>query len=798
MSGSEDQLPLQGVVLCCTSLAQDIRTHIAETATQMGAVHKLDLTSDVTHLLVGCINTPKYKYVAKERPDIKVLSTEFIVQAREAWIAGEQVDVKKLEDDFKMKTFSGLEMCLTGFNDVAQRKEMEQTCLEQGARWSADLTKQVTHLIAAKPEGAKYTHAKQWGIAVVGLKWYEDSLLRGMALEESYYACELSREQQGVGALRTMSKRTSLGKRGREDSQTAAGAGAGEELGRRKLRKSASMRLGGQSQDLWQSMSQHEVHVDNTVVDAWGETNDESQTLRDSIGPGAGAQHSHATEAIDRHDPKERHGVFAGHFVFVYGFDLVKTEKLRSVVSLNGATVVDNITELDKASGPPFPGTRCLLMPHAQPTRLPEVPSGTILVTEWWVERCLHFKQQIDPHLDTLSQPMQDRLVEDFVGLVISSTGFNSVDLRMSAETIKLMGGSYEEQLGSSTSVLICASEPMKKEKAFYASKHKIPVVHPDWLWESLKSKSKVPIEPYSLDLSSYDFSQFSQSVGSPALSGNFPDRRSHNGTRRAEELAYPKRLSNTRKRQPAPSLMLKPTSLGHMARVKSRSQPAAFIQPFVLEDDDVDGAQAVSTNGPILNADVTQVKQPLREVSPNASQRSHNAGKVPANNHILEKPQSTSPLKSATQRTSPAKQAQKLTSDLAAIVRQRSGSGQEAVIEPPRRKDRPLGRNLSATSIASFPSKSTSGMDAMTEECSEADGFAPLREPVLAPAGTQLGYDSPEAEAARIEMSRKMGVAVEESSGIRIASMGTVKDSEDMRKSSAGGCAKSRARTKT
>lgn len=264
------------------------------------------------------------------------------------------------------------------------------------------------------------------------------------------------------------------------------------------------------------------------------------------------------------------------------------------------------------------------------------------------------------------------------------------------------------------------------------------------------------------------------------------------------EELAYPKRLSNTRKRQPAASLMLKPTSLGHMVRVKSRSQPVAFIQPFVLEDDDVDGVQAVSNNGPIFNPDVTQVTQPLREVSPNASQRSRNTGKVSANDHVLEKPRLMSPSKPATLRTSPAKQVQKLTSDLAAIVRQRSGPGQESIIEPPKRKDRPLGRNLSGTSMASYPIKSTSAMDAMTEECSEADGFALLREPVLAPAGTQLGYDSPEAEAARIQMVKKTGVAVEESSGIRIASMGTVKDSEDTRKSSAGGRAKSRARTKT
>ena len=494
----------------------------------MGAIHKLDLTADVTHLLVGSITTPKYRYVAKERPDIKVLTPEFIVQVRDVWMAGGEVDVKKYEVECKVKTFEGLEMCLTGFNDMAQRSDMQRTCQEQGARWSADLTKQVTHLIAAKPEGAKYTHAKQWGIAVVGLKWYEDSLIRGMSVDESYYACEIPREKQGVGAFKTT--RTSLGKRSREDSQAAK---AVEEPGRKKLRKSASMRLGGQSQDLWQSISQHEVQVDNTVMDAWNETNNESQSLRDSIGPGANARHSDATEVIERNDIEEPRGLFAGHFVLVHGFDTARKEKLCHVLANNGAAVVDTLTELEDASGQPFFRSRCLLMPHAQPTKLPTVPPGTILVTEWWVERCLHFKQQLDPDQDSLSQPLQDTLITDFQDLVISSTGFNSVDLRMSAETIKLMGATYEEKLTPSTSVLVCASETMKKEKAYYASKHRIPVVRPEWLWESLRTRSKVPTELYSLDLARYDFGQLSQSTGTPVASDRASGRGAASGVKR-------------------------------------------------------------------------------------------------------------------------------------------------------------------------------------------------------------------------------------------------------------------------
>ncbi|KAM3423198.1 hypothetical protein BST61_g648 [Cercospora zeina] len=786
-----DQLPLQDVVLCCTSLAQDVRTRVADMAMQMGATHKLDLTSEVTHLLVGSIATPKYRYVARERPDIKVLGPEFVVRVRDAWIEGGEVDVRKFEDESRMKTFAGLEMCLTGFNDVVQRKELERVCQEQGAKWSADLTKQVTHLIAAKPEGAKYMHAKQWGITVVSLKWYEDSLVRGMAVDESYYACEIPLEEQGIGAFRTVSKRTSLGKREREAGE---GTNANDDK-RKRLRKSASMRLGEQSQSLWQSMSQHELQVDNTVIDAWNEMNDESQTLRNSIGPGAKPRPANAADSIEHEAAERPRGLFSGLFILIHGFDSTKTDKLRSVVTANGATVVDTPEDLERAPESPHFRSQRLLVPHAQPTELPIVPPGTTLVTEWWVERCFHFKQELDSEQDVLSQPMQSTQIPGFASLVISSTGFNSVDLRMSAESIKLMGAQYEQQLSAATSVLICASEAMKKEKAFYASKHNIPVVHQQWLWDSLQSRAKKSYAPYLLDLSQYNFSQFSQSTNSPATSNNLTARGPRDLVRRGEDMVDSKRLSNTRKRHPTPSLALKPTA-SNTARSAKASTSAG---PFIHEDSDDEGAVLALDDPPRVRRTIAQKPQPLREISLNESVGA--ADPVPG----LEKPQSAAAPQSPSRPNSPAKDVQKLTSDLAALVRQRIDSaGQEGLHEPQKRKNRPLGRNLSGTSLSNASSRLVPADSAILSEGCEADGFAPPSKPASAPPGTQLGYDSPDAEAARIQMSKKMGVAVEENTGFRIASMGTVKDSEGLHRShmgaaaAAGGRTKARSRTKT
>ena len=90
---------------------------MAAIAEQMGAIHKLDLTSDVTHLIVGNVNTPKYQYVAKDRQDIKVLRPEWVAALRTSWMEGGETDVAALEEEHKLPAFAGLQICVTGFDD---------------------------------------------------------------------------------------------------------------------------------------------------------------------------------------------------------------------------------------------------------------------------------------------------------------------------------------------------------------------------------------------------------------------------------------------------------------------------------------------------------------------------------------------------------------------------------------------------------------------------------------------------------------------------------------------------------
>lgn len=83
----------------------------------MGAIHRYDLTLDVTHLIVGDYDTPKYRYVAKERPDVKAMGTEWIGALRELWMNDQEIDIEALEQQYAMPTFNLLKFSMTGCDD---------------------------------------------------------------------------------------------------------------------------------------------------------------------------------------------------------------------------------------------------------------------------------------------------------------------------------------------------------------------------------------------------------------------------------------------------------------------------------------------------------------------------------------------------------------------------------------------------------------------------------------------------------------------------------------------------------
>jgi len=86
-------------------------------AKQMGAEVQYDLTSDVTHLIIGDYNTPKYRYVAKERPDVKPMTISWMEAVRDQWVKDEPIDLEALEKEHTLPTLNSLKLSMTGCDD---------------------------------------------------------------------------------------------------------------------------------------------------------------------------------------------------------------------------------------------------------------------------------------------------------------------------------------------------------------------------------------------------------------------------------------------------------------------------------------------------------------------------------------------------------------------------------------------------------------------------------------------------------------------------------------------------------
>ncbi|KAI7285583.1 hypothetical protein KC345_g1685 [Hortaea werneckii] len=800
--------PLLGTVLCATSFPQQDRTAIATHAQELGAEFKLDLTCDVTHLIVGCITTPKYRYVAKERPDIKVLRREWLDAVKEEWKKGGEVDVEGLEDSLRLPPFFNLKVCITGFEDMEQRTALQRSIEANGGEYHPDLTKAVTHLIAKSASGAKYTHAKQWGVGVVSLKWYEDSLQRGLALDEALYDPVLAEEEQGRGAFKTAPKaRPTSAKRARDSESQRA-----EDTGKRKMRRTASTRLHSQSQDMWSGMTGGETLQQPSGADQWGDgqetlsANQTTHTERPSLQQ-VQVRRSDVFQ-LHRTEEQEPQGLFAGRWITISGFPRDKANLLRQYLEPNGATVVP-ARDLYDASSDPHYISRYLLVPRNQDgsLHLPEVPAGTEMVTEWWVERCIHYKRFFEPAEDPLSRPLWNVKIPAFAGVTICSTGFSGPDFRQTAEAVKLIGAVYEEQLTPNISVLLSGSSNVKKEKAYYAAKHNIPVVSADWLWRCLEMKERVPYDHFQVHLPTFDPKESARSSSnSPALSAT----KGTVGEKTRTVDPPPKRVSEFRKKRPTPSLPLQ--------TVKSEPSSTTIQKrgPFVFEDDDEDDApvlgeepaagkvQPPPTTGDSKTAGDPKTNGPnpvLQEVSPNLSPSKPSQSEEDACATVQTKPDLVSKLQPApvspnSRQISPHKDTESLgsrpTEDLTASIasllqKQKAARSDLHSIEiPQRRKDRPLGRSASGigtrSASASMQSEHT-GSPSLHPDVSEslADGFGFSKETPSLPPGTQLGYETADAEQHRQLMEKRMKVKLhDEHHGQRLASVGTVKDAVD------------------
>ncbi|KAL7625934.1 protein kinase activating protein dpb11 [Parahypoxylon ruwenzoriense] len=506
--------PFDGLVLCCTSVEADLRTEIAQRTVDLGGIHKYDLTPDVTHLVVGDYNTAKYRHVARERPDIKPMAAGWVNAVRELWLEDKEFDFDTLEDSWRLKTFetgggipnspieeqrprTRLMCCLTGFEDADVRSMIEDKVRENGGDYVGDLSRRVTHLIVCKPEGKKYIAARKWEIRTVSIEWLYDSIERGMILNEDCYDPTLPQEERGKGAwTRRDPKRVSLGKRSR-DSATAPPA----DDGRRKLRKTASMKLISQRDTVWCDILVKQSATDlSSIVPAPDERPASVPNLpaTDPIAPAADGQQ---LPQQSNRPPQTDSGVFSSCRFYVHGFSWNRQEVVHHHIASHGGQISQSIEDVASPIHTEPLDRRYLVVPQSsQPDSHPELSEGMYIVTEFYIERCVHNKVLFKPADHVLGQPFPQFPIEGFSQLTICTSGFRNEQLNQVEKAIVQLGAKYSERLNSQCSLLICPSlDGVRKQKLDFAMLSKVPVVSADWLWQCIAIGCLVPWERFLL-----------------------------------------------------------------------------------------------------------------------------------------------------------------------------------------------------------------------------------------------------------------------------------------------------------
>jgi hypothetical protein len=378
-------------------------------------------------------------------------------------------------------------ICLTGFGE--QRDEIAAKIVTNGGRYTGDLTRRCTHLVVSKPEGKKFTAAKSWGVYTVTLDWLDQSVERGLVLEEAKFDPLLPAEEQGVGAWnREDPRRSSLGKRSRSSASNN-----GEERGTRKLRKTASMKLNSQRIHIWGDILGRSGSREYSFGNEQGVAEQRQEPPQQAT-PEPTIPQPHQLRQLPSHQDD---GVFSNCVFAIHGFNEKRQTVLQdTIVTLRGSVA----PSLQEAATQNEYTNRFLVVPQtSQPDSHPEIPYDDVeIVTEFYIEKCLHSKQFFSPGEHVLGRPFPLFPIAGFSDLVVCSAAFTGLELSQVARSVAQLGARFEEEFRRTTSVLVCKSlKAMRKDKLKYALEWGVPVVSADWLWECISTGFNIPLSNY-------------------------------------------------------------------------------------------------------------------------------------------------------------------------------------------------------------------------------------------------------------------------------------------------------------
>ncbi|KKK19907.1 hypothetical protein AOCH_000213, partial [Aspergillus ochraceoroseus] len=796
ISTPDKEHPLAGVVLCFTSILPEQRSELASIAGQMGATHTLDLTSDVTHLLVGETNTPKYKFVARERADIVVLKPEWVEAVRQSWMQGGDTDIRALEEQYKFQTFTGLAICITGFEDsdgisepYPDQRDSPRCGLQKGSHENSYPSR------GTKYRGRKVQVCNAMEHQVVTVNWFTDCIERGMVLEETLYHPLLPAEQQGAGAWNRSITRVKEKPQENESSSNPRP---------RKLRRIASAKLGDQNEGIWGDIVGIGFEPGDFGRPKSSQQKNDSRKAnnRPSVLQEAKSFASDTTFAAPSQplqQPQEaaarQNGFLDDCFFLIHGFSSKQITVLQHHLSFNGAQLVNSLSEFARPDIPKRGHNIYIIVPYKTPqSRVPSTDDFAFdcdIVTDMWLERCLDAKTLVTPESHVANTPLSSFPLDGFAGMKICSTGFSRIDLLHLSKLVTLVGATYQEYLTPKASILICNDAiAINHEKLRHTHEWGVPAVTPDWLWSSIRMEKKQQFEPYLIRKQS---TQSSKDPESRASSRGEPKREPEDNTK-TNTITLPHGSNSSNK--PKTPLPNPPKEIEISPRPTTRGAPQAE-EPIIERK-----SLSISEPKPQPAPSPAKHPEPNLAESPSMKRKFSDQSSASAAQSAIEIDLAVSGLLKQARATTTT-----TTTTTTATSRSTSGTGDAHDQLRSRRAKPLLGRAQSNVSVRTTEQKGfsrASSIDTLNEDgCGSAiesintDAIPSLansgrfeypegergnyQEEQETPPMTQLDYEDPDAVAMREKFLRYAGKIIEEPSNKQKLVIGEVKELEEV-----------------
>ncbi|KAG2101595.1 uncharacterized protein F5147DRAFT_708731 [Suillus discolor] len=184
--------PFRGVTLCATGTMD--KATLFKQAFELGATSTSDFTDRVTHLLANSHGGAKYACALERK--IPIMRPEWITDAHQVWLRGDDVDLAETVSTHRLPIFSGVTLSLSGIDDLEQRANINRALTRHGGIYVKAIERpvKVTHLLCAGDnETEKMRYADKFNkrgeakIHVVWEEWFWDCLeFRGRFEEKRY------------------------------------------------------------------------------------------------------------------------------------------------------------------------------------------------------------------------------------------------------------------------------------------------------------------------------------------------------------------------------------------------------------------------------------------------------------------------------------------------------------------------------------------------------------------------------------------------------------------------------------